>query len=203
MDHREIAGTRARALDPRHSGSLSSRLLEKEIGGVNRFTGRRKSREKLERQTQALRAASEFVAVRAVPRHDGIEPAQLLDKRSWRIEARQPHQFETRRSNRSDLIGKTNQRDDVRRDPNFGVGGLQVFERRQGKNAVSDTARSNQKASQWKLLYALAGFKQGAVHILDAQMNRFGSFEILVRDIEAGRNHAIHHAVRRNRILDR
>src|SRR5712692_6588206 len=54
-----------------------------------------------------------------------------------------------------------------------------------------------------KLLHTLAGFEQWAIHVLDAQMNRFRGFEILVLDVEASRHHSIDHAVWRDGVLDR
>src|SRR5579864_6341169 len=106
MDRREVAANGARTFDPRDSDSLASRLSQKKIGGVDVSTRRWQSGEELEWQTQLPRLGLELIPIGAIPRHNGIEGTQLLDKRAWRIDARQPHQVEPRGSNRPRRIGK-------------------------------------------------------------------------------------------------
>ena len=53
------------------------------------------------------------------------------------------------------------------------------------------------------LLHRRGGFKQRAVHVLNAHMNGLRGFQILILDLEARGQHAINRGMRGNLVFDR
>jgi hypothetical protein len=84
----------------------------------------------------------ELRPVRPVP---GINFIERFERRTLCVG--HPNQLQARIDDGPSLVGKTNQRQRHPRRPNLGVITFRGFERRQRKNNVANSPRTNQKAS--------------------------------------------------------
>ncbi len=148
MDHREVAGCNAGAFDPWYRNVVTASLLQEKIGSVNALTVWGQGREELKRQLQLADSGAELLAIRPVPGNDRIERPQSVEQRARRFPLRQSQQIETSGSDGSHTVREADERNNAAWNPNLGVIGLQIFERRKGKNTIADAARSYEKPPQ-------------------------------------------------------
>jgi hypothetical protein len=201
MDRREVAPRLEPALDSRNSRAPTARLPQKEIRRVNLRAGLGQSIQKLKRQSDLLHLLTKLRTIRPVPGNNGIEGLKLRDQARWRLHAWQPEQVNSRGCD-SSRLRPTDQRNYERGYPHFGGLGSKRFDGGQRQDAIADTAWSNDEPARRQLsANARGGLPQGTIHILNAQVHRFGLLQVRFTHFEMGGHHAIHHAVGRNRLL--
>jgi len=85
---------------------------------------------------------------------------------------------------------------------------ISVYSERRHSSAGNDRMQSPiapgriNRRRKAELFHRRGGFKQRAVHILNAHMNGFRGFQVLFLDFEARCQHAIDRGMRRNLVFD-
>src|ERR1700733_15099451 len=127
----------------------------------NTFRWRRQRRKESKREMRHGRA--EIGAVRSIPGINRIEGFERGFCRGPASAVNHAHQIEAGIGDGSGAVRKADQREQRAWRPDLGIVCARVFERRQGKNHVSDGARSNKKTPNKKPPRHLSLYKARAL----------------------------------------
>ena len=127
------------------AGAVRNRphLLPVKVGGVYPRVLVRKRSQKHKRQPQPVHAIAKVRAIRAVPRDNLVEPAELPDQTRGRFG--HPQQIDARGSYVARPAGKARQRDVACRGPDLEGIAAETLQRGQGDDEIPDAARPDRK----------------------------------------------------------
>ena len=122
---------------------------------------------------------------------------QPFDQRVRRFASGQFQKIETGGRDGTSAVRESNQRNDVASAPTLRCNPPSDAPARGRTESNRRFRRDESAAVASGLLQAPAGFKQRAIQVLDAEMNRLGGLQVVILYLEAHGHHAIHRGVRR------